>query len=285
MGRSFYLRPDVHMHSVFSDGTDTPGQLLNHVREAGLDLFSLTDHDTTEGCHVVQQLRSPGDPRFICGVEFSCTDPKGKYHMLGYFNHVDKRPIREMVEFAHSIRMQKQENRFRYLQENFGFSFTESEKASIMNLKNPGRPHFAALMLEKGYINTKSEGFEIFKDYHGKEPYLPPEAAIDAILKSDGIPVLAHGVLADGSKNLSDEEIHGRVERFKKAGLMGVECYYSTFTSQQKWIMLSLAEEFDLFVTAGSDYHGTNKAVHLGQTNDPDLDHLRRFYDAIDHLL
>lgn len=137
------------------------------------------------------------------------------------------------------------------------------------------------MMLKKGYVKTKNEGFEVFANYRDTEPALPPEDAISAILRSGGIPVLAHGILADGSGALTEEEITARVERFRAAGLLGLECYYSAFTPRQREIMLNLAEKFSLLVTAGSDYHGTNKAVHLGQTGGPDPRRLQGFYDAI----
>lgn len=281
MKKSTYEKPDLHMHSVYSDGTDTPRTLLRCVRKAGLDLFALTDHDTAEGCAAVRALLGEGDPAFIGGVEFSCKDEQGKYHMLGYGFDGSKPAIREAVAFSHHSRILKMQNRFGYLKEKYGFTFTDEERAELLALKNPGRPHFVAMMLKKGYVRTKDEGFEAFEGYHGSEPSLSPEEAIEAILRSGGIPVLAHGILADGAKNLTEEEITARVERFRAAGLMGLECYYSTFTPRQKEIMLDLADRFGLLVTAGSDYHGGNKQVMLGQTNDPDPARLQGFYDAI----
>lgn len=285
MKRKTYEKPDLHMHSVYSDGTDTPALLLQNVRAAGLDIFALTDHDTAEGCAAVQGLLREGDPVFLGGIEFSCRDGAGKYHVLGYCYDVKKPAIREAVTFSHNSRLLKMKNRFGYLREKYGFTFTDEERAQLMALKNPGKPHFAAMMLQKGYVQTKDEGFAAFEEYRDTEPMLTPEDAIDAILRSDGIPVLAHGILADGSKNLPTEEIDARVARLKAAGLMGLECYYSAFTPAQKEIMLTLAERYNLLITAGSDYHGSNKTVHLGQTNDPDPAKLQRFYDAVTYLL
>ena len=238
MKKSTYEKPDLHMHSVYSDGTDTPRTLLCCVRRAGLDLFALTDHDTAEGCAAVRALLREGDPVFIGGVEFSCKDGRGKYHMLGYGFDGSKPAIREAVAFSHHSRILKMQNRFGYLKEKYGFTFTDEERAELLALKSPGRPHFVAMMLKKGYVRTKDEGFEAFEGYHGSEPSLSPEEAIDAILCSGGIPVLAHGILADGAKKLTEEEIAARVERFRAAGLMGLECYYATFTPRQKEIML-----------------------------------------------
>lgn len=199
MERISFQKPDLHMHSVYSDGTDTPESLLQNVRAAGLDLFALTDHDTAEGCAAVRALLRPGDPAFIGGVEFSCRDGRGKYHVLGYGFDADRPAIRETVAYAHHSRILKMQNRFGYLRQQYGFTFTPEEQAELMGLKNPGKPHFAAMMLKKGYVKTKNEGFEVFTNYRDTEPALPPEDAISAILRSGGIPVLAHGILADGS--------------------------------------------------------------------------------------
>ena len=77
MKTNTFARPDLHMHSLYSDGTDTPGSLLRNVRAAGLDIFALTDHDTAEGCAAVRRLLGPGDPAFLEGIEFSCRDDRG----------------------------------------------------------------------------------------------------------------------------------------------------------------------------------------------------------------
>ena len=280
-----FKNPDLHIHSVYSDGTDTPASLLRSVRAAGLDIFALTDHDTAEGCAAVRALLAPGDAAFVEGVEFSCRDEQGKYHVLGYGFDAEKPSLREATDFAHHIRILKMQNRFAYLSERYGFTFTEEERAQLLALKNPGKPHFAAMLLKKGYVKTKMEGFEVFSGYRDTEPLLTPEDAIDAILRAGGIPVLAHGILADGSQNLSREEVADRVSRLRAAGLMGLECYYWSFTDRQRSIMLTLADRHGLLVTAGSDYHGTNKPVRLGQTGGADPARLRGFYEAISDRL
>lgn len=277
----FYQKPDLHLHSACSDGTDTPRELLQRVREKGLDLFSLTDHDTAEGCVAIRDLLQPDDPHFVNGIEFSCKDARGKYHILGYGFDTENNSIREVIAFTHGVRVRKAESRFRYLQDNYGFTFTDSECHEILSLCNPGRPHFASLMMKKGYVTDRMDGFAVFEGYHSTEPSLAPENAMEAIRLAGGLPVLAHGVLADGSQDLTQEEVDARIRRFIPHGLMGVECYYATFTPRHKKIMLSLANKYDLLITAGSDYHGTNKAIALGQTNQPDLQKLRGFYAAI----
>jgi len=279
-----FVNPDLHIHSNYSDGSDSPSEILEKVKVAGVDIFSLTDHDCYEGCAVISALLKPEDPKFIGGIELSCEDETGKYHILGYCYNLNKPALREAVKLTHDTRIEKARNRFAFL-DSLGFSFSRDEIEQTLALKNPGKPHIASLMFKYGYAATKEEGFRILSGYHGKEFKLTPEMGIDAILQSDGIPVLAHGILADGSKNLSKEETTVRVKRLKKAGLMGLECYYSTFTKEQQEIMLSLADAFNLLVTAGSDFHGRNKTVSLGQTGDPSPKQMQRFYQAVKLLI
>ena len=94
MKQAAFHSPDLHMHSVYSDGTDTPRALLQRVRAAGLDIFALTDHDTAQGCAAVRALLEPGDAAFVEGIEFSCQDGEGKYHVLGYGFDAEKPSIR-----------------------------------------------------------------------------------------------------------------------------------------------------------------------------------------------
>lgn len=279
-----YLYPDLHLHSNISDGSEEPLELLERVRNSSVDIFSLTDHDAYQGCQTVKEHLVPGDPRFLSGIEFSCVDELGKYHILGYGFDTGKDSIQAAVEITHNARRQKAINRLHYLEEECRFTFTEEEVEALLQNENPGRPHFVALLLKKGYVATKAEGFDLLGQYRGKERRLTPAEAIDAILHADGIPVLAHGILADGSKLLSAEETEKRVKRLKESGLMGLECYYSTYTPEQTEIMLSLAERYNLMVTAGSDYHGKNKSVLFGQNGNPDPKKMERFYRTLEWL-
>ncbi len=276
-----FFHPDLHLHSRCSDGTDSPEELLQNVRDAGVDIFSLTDHDAVRGCDIISDSLRSGDPAFITGVEFTCEDQWGRYHLLGYGYDNSLPAVRELVENTHAYRMQKAYNRIAFLKEQYGFVFTEEEELSLLSKENPGRPHFVALLLSKGLIESKEVGFALFKSYNKVDPTITPELAIDAILQSDGIPVLAHGILSDGSRLLSEEQINARVQRLTDAGLKGLECYYSSYTPEQQSIMCELTKRFDLLPTAGSDYHGKNKTVAIGETQCMDGASLQRFYEAI----
>ena len=258
---------DLHMHSKASDGTDNPAEILLRARKAGLSWFSLTDHDTYEGCEeIAEQIPADSSPRFVYGVEFSCKDQKGKYHILGYDFDPDSSAMREIVKKAHENRIEKVNGRMVFLKDRFGFSFSEEDLEELMRNPNPGKPHIGNLMVKYGYAKTKDQAIRDYvNQYHSKKKlYVEPEEAIRAILAGGGIPILAHPVFGDGGQNLNREELMERVCRLCAAGLAGLECYYNRYTSGQQEMLLSLAEKKDLYASAGSDYHGANKKVRFG---------------------
>ena len=114
---------DLHMHSTVSDGSNTPAELLDCVRQSGLELFALTDHDACKGSLQMIELLQEGDPGFITGVEFSCRDAEGQYHILGYGYDPASAPIREVIDNGHRVRMEKVQARLAFLRDRFGFDF------------------------------------------------------------------------------------------------------------------------------------------------------------------
>jgi hypothetical protein len=279
-------RIDLHIHTAVSDGTDTPQALLEAVRAAGFAVFSVTDHDTLAAGPAILRLRRQDDPLFIPGVEFSCRDEQGKCHVLGYGFDPDAPALGDVVSYGQSLRAEKVRARLEKLREEFGFTFSEEEIAELLSHKNPGKPHIGRLMVRHGYADSIGEAISRYIDrvhYSGKN--VLPQEAIEGILAGGGIPVLAHPLFGGGSERLSDEEMEQRLSRLTGYGLQGVEAYYSGFSAQQRAQMLALAEKYDLYVTAGSDYHGANKTVALGETGLDDAcgypDRLNRFLDAV----
>lgn len=261
---------DLHMHSTVSDGTDSPAELLEQVKKAGIGLFSLTDHDAIRGCGEIRSLLKPGDPRFVPGVEFGCRDEQGKYHILGYGYDPDAEAIRSVVALGHGYRMKKLRARLDFLKQKFGIFFPEQEERKLLELPNPGKPHIGNLMVRLGYAETKEQAIRDFLNrLHLREDYVRPEQAISGILGAGGIPVLAHPCYGDGDQLILDEALEQRVLRLMGFGLKGLEGWYSGFSEKMSAQVLELAERHGLYVTAGSDYHGKNKLVRLGDTGFP----------------
>ena len=279
---TFTGKIDLHMHTTVSDGTDTPEEIISLARDAGISLFSVTDHDAIKAAQIIPQLLSEGDPLFITGAEFSCRDEEGKYHILGYSYNPDAASIRELVESGHRFRISKVKARLDFLKSEYSFSFPKKELDKLFSLDNPGKPHIANMMVRHGYAKSKEQAIRKYINrIRFRTEYVRPEDAISNIIDSGGIPVLAHPSYGDGEQLILGEEMDNRLRRLIDFGLQGVEAFYSGFTPKLCREMLSFAKRYDLYVTAGSDYHGSNKMIQLGDTGLDGLDEwpegLRRF--------
>lgn len=260
---------DLHMHSTVSDGTDTPAELLGKVKEQGLELFSVTDHDAVKAGAESLKIRGESDPFFITGVEFSCKDEGGKYHILGYRYDPDAEPVHALVEKSHEFRMRKVRARMDFLRDEYNFVFPEEETEKLFALDNPGKPHIGNLMAKYGYAKSKDEAItEYINKCSYRSEYLRPKEAIKGILESGGIPVLAHPSFGNGNDYIVGHAMRERLYKLKGYGLLGVEAFYSGFSQELTSEILAFAKEpdFGFYVTAGSDYHGKNKTVLLGDT-------------------
>ena len=273
---------DLHIHTTVSDGTDPPEDIIGRVKAAGLELFSVTDHDAVKSSRRVLKLLRPGDPAFLTGIEFSCRDEKGKYHILDYGYDPDSESMRRTVGLGHGYRMKKVRARLEFLAKEFGFRFPPEEIDALLALDNPGKPHIGNLMVKYGYAADRKEAIREYIDrLRLRDEYVRPEEAIRGILGGGGIPVLAHPVYGSGEELVMDEEMDERLRRLMDFGLQGVEAFYSGFTDKLRSQMLSFAERYGLYITAGSDYNGTNKLIDLGDTGLDDSgdrpEGLRRF--------
>ena len=267
---------DLHLHTLISDGTDSLKEIIENVRKAELDLFSVTDHDSIKAGIMIPPMLAAIEPEqrtaFVRGIEFSCEDEMGKYHILGYGYDPDVPGIAEVVAEGHEMRMKKTKARLEFLQKEFQFWFSEEEINELLSKDNPGKPHIANLMIQHDYAETIQDAI---KNYINKREFrnehVRPADAIHGILKSGGIPVLAHPTYGDGDDLILGEEMEQRLQHLIGFGLAGVEAYYSGFSPKIQSECLAFADQFDLYVTAGSDYHGGNKMIEIGWTNLEDM--------------
>ena len=258
---------DFHMHTNVSDGTDSPEEILCRVCDAGIRMFSVTDHDAVKAAGIIRARMVPGDPVFVPGVEFSCEDAQGKYHILGYGFDPESEAMESLIRRGHTIRMEKVGMRLGMLRDRFGFAFSDEDVRSILELDNPGKPHIARMMIRYGYASDIKQAIKTYIDrLEIPETHLRPEEAVSGIISGGGIPVLAHPVFGDGDDLILGEDLAGRVGRLREMGVAGLEGFYSGYTEKIRSEVLTLAESYGMMVTAGSDYHGGNKLVRLGDT-------------------
>lgn len=255
------------MHTTVSDGTDSPSEILSRVKKAGIELFAVTDHDSFAAVDVIRGIRKKKDPAYLSGIEFSCKDEEGKYHILGYGFDPEEAGMRAVVEKGRRLRLEKVQARLVFLGKEFGIRFPEEDLEELFAMECPGKPHIANLLIRHGYATDKKQAFnEYLNLMHLQNAYVRPEEAIQGILGGGGIPVLAHPAYGDGDELILGEELEERVERLVSFGLQGMEGFYSGFTPKIRREVIDIAERNDLYITAGSDYHGTNKMVILGDT-------------------
>lgn len=249
---------DLHNHSTFSDGTDTPAQLLELAQERGLGAIALTDHNTVAGLPEFLAAAEGKTVRAIAGTEFS-TDYKGtELHILGLFLKPEHfAPITELLE---GYRLRKDQSN-RDLVEKLCAAGYCVDYDQIKNSTPEGqvnRALIAAELTRKGYTESIQAAFQqLLKPKHGY--YTPPERfspfEIIRFIKSMGaVAVLAHPFL-----NLKEAELREFLTEAVPCGLDGMETLYSTYDEQTTATAKKVADEFGLLHSGGSDYHGGNK--------------------------
>ncbi len=255
---------DLHVHSNHSDGTYTTKELVDLAIYKGLKAIALTDHDTTAGLEEIMEYAKDKNLEIIPGIELSTEYFGRDIHILGlYINPYNPKFQEHLTAFQES-----RVNRNRKLCANLaalGIDITYETLMERFDGAVMTRAHYARYLYEKGYVKSMKEAFERYVGDHCKA-YVPrekiaPSEAVSLILEAGGIPVLAHPILY----HLSDANLDKLVSELKEAGLMGIEAVYSTYAPSEERYVKRLAAKYDLLITGGSDFHGTNKKdIDLG---------------------
>jgi len=246
---------DLHSHSIFSDGSLTPEELIEQACAAGLRAVALTDHDTTAGLPRFLKAAEGRTVRAIPGVEISADFSPGTMHMLGYFIRPDDPALEERLVWIREGRDQRNAEILGKLNA-LGFHIAWDEVARHAGADVVGRPHFAQVLLERGMVKTKDEAFDLYlgkgKAAYAERRRFSTEDSIALIRAAGGVAVLAHPF----TLGLDDAALRSLIERLAGQGLGGIEVYYSEHSSGLQQAYSRLAEEFGLVATGGSDFHG-----------------------------
>ena len=258
-------KADLHIHTTASDGADSPRVLAEKIAAAGLELFSITDHDTIAGALEMEKI-VPEGVRYIRGVEFSCVSPAGKCHILGYGYDPDHPAFRGALEEGRRLRLEKLDRRLEQLRRDHGIELTEAERSWLLSLGSPGKPHLGQIIRNRGLapdLDGAIRGF--IRDVPGRDR-IEAKMAIGAITAAGGFPVWAHPLGGEGEKRLTEEKFEALLETLLGYGLRGLECRYSRYGRKESEFLLDHAARLGLTPTGGSDYHGSNKKdIQLGQ--------------------
>ncbi len=254
------------MHSSESDGTDEPEALLDLIALNNIKIFSLTDHDNINGVKRIEaKLNNYQDLKFIRGVELSCRTKNIKCHILAFNYDYDNQDFKAILQLAEDLRHVKLERRLKFLRENFGINFKAEEIEILRDNKASGKPHIANLIVKHGFAANKEDAIKNFiNKFESGDTRVDAELAIQAVLKSGGVPVWAHPFGGEGEPEISQELLNLSLHELKSYGLKGLECYYSKYSQERREYLASLAVKNNLLISAGSDYHGLNKKIKLG---------------------
>jgi len=287
---------DFHLHSSGSDGLDTPSQLIDKAMEYNLTAIALTDHDTLIG---LEEFISYGEEKEIIvipGIEISIRHEPERdlidIHVIGL--NIDYKSTKLINSIENQIKGRTEQKRAicKRLRDEFGYDITFEEVKAIVEGTIVGRPHIVEIMIKNNPNKVKGKSKnDLFKmisiggdAYVDREVELNFEESIDLIKNAGGVPILAH----PGIYEVPDRTKH--IEFCMKAGIEGIEIEYTYLknrpyykTNQATWAQeflpnyyRKIAENLNLIMSGGSDYHGGRKGIRIGDANVPN-EYLKRF--------
>ncbi|MFA6568751.1 MAG: PHP domain-containing protein [Victivallales bacterium] len=257
---------DLHIHSTASDGTKTPAEILSLASGKNLGAVALTDHDTVSGIpeFLTESAKYPA-VKSVPGVEIALKHYDYSIHVVGLFIDHKSDALNNFLCEIRKGRSRRNEMIIMKLRKQ-GFDISIEDVNAEAGGESAGRPHFASILVRKGYFKEPQEAFDKCLK-RGRAGYcdreLPsPSAAADVIHRAGGIVIWAHPM----SHIDSDRRNLVKILKFLVGkGLDGIEAYYPSFTPEQNEYMLSLAEKYGLAVSGGSDFHGDNmKGIDMG---------------------
>ena len=256
---------DLHSHTDASDGTDTPRELIDRARALGLGALAITDHDTLFGYEQALPYAESLGFDLVCGIELSTKFHGKTVHVLAYFPNAAP-----TVEFGGWLREQQAYRRDRNVRliaklNEVGVVISLAEVEAIGRTMT-GRPHFARVLINKGYVGTTQEAFDTYLAEDGRAFVHREEVALAEALSrvatGGGISVMAHPIRL-GKRKASEEE--ALVVEAIGLGLVGIEVMHSDHSATDVERYRGYADKYGMLETGGSDHHGANKPdIELG---------------------
>ena len=244
-------RFDLHTHSIVSDGTATPSEIVRAAAKGGIKLLALTDHDNIMGVPEALEAGKEYGVPVLPAVEMD-NEWRHELHIIG----LDVDPNNPTLLRALEIARERRERRNSII-----YSKLKEAGYDVQPLVN--RPesvttklHIAHALIKAGYATDVRDAFSKYlrpgtPGYY-TEPRFTPQQVIDIIHLADGLPILAHPC------HIRDNP-HGLIRELYDLGLMGLEAYYPTSSQRQTDMYVSIARQYHLMVTCGSDFHGDNR--------------------------
>ena len=249
---------DLHVHSNASDGTFSPSQVVELAKNAGLDAFALTDHDTTAGVPEALEKGRDLNIEVIPGIEVSSSFDGTEIHILGLFVNSDDPVLAAMLEKMRISRDRRNEKMLENLAAD-GISFTKEELCG----DNPDtiitRAHIAHALVAKGICSGMDQAFKKYLQYGGRycpqKEHLSPEEVVKTLISNGAFVALAHPF----QYKFGDKKTEELIAHMADLGMKGLEVYHSSNNKLESMKLQEMAVRHHLLPTGGSDFHGGNK--------------------------
>lgn len=249
---------DLHTHSVYSDGTCTPAELIALAKNAGLSAIALTDHNTVSGISAFLEAGKGSGIVAVPGIEVSSDFLGTELHIVGLFKTLDHLAQVEAYVSDYLVRKDKSNVDLcnNLCAAGYVISYDEIKAATPDGVVN--RALIAAALMKKGYVGSIKQAFATLLSkkggYYHEPQKLDAYEVIQKLCEFDAIPILAHSFLS-----MDEDMLRAFLPRAKQAGLAAMETDYVTYDAATTQKARAIAAEFDLLPSGGSDFHGTNK--------------------------
>lgn len=251
---------DLHIHTFFSDGRQSPENVVDDALKLGLKVIALTDHDSVGGFRPAFDYAADKGLEVITGIELSAAWGEDDIHILGYLFRDDDSHLLEMLDKFRQIRHERCKKMVTKLNQlgmktDFEQVLKKAEGATI------GRPHLAEVMLENKFVASYNDAFQKYL-YVGGPVYVPkakltPSEAIELLHQAGGVAVLAHPALTDRDAMIAE---------LVSSGMDGIEIFHPTQKKSARKKYRQIGEQFGLFFSGGSDSH--HRKGRYGDTGD-----------------
>lgn len=260
------LRADLHTHTSYSDGLDTPAELVAKAAQQGLHSIAVTDHDILTALPEAQEAGRDCGLEVLTGVEMTVQDgPYDDIHLLGYFFDPTFAPLRDRLHAVQQHRVQRGEEmvvRINAMLEQDGKAPLDTQRILQSARGALTRPHLAKALITRGYAYSMQNAFETYLiPCNVPKAGLGAEEALTLVDQAGGVCVLAH----PGTLSTEPEAIEPLLQHFKALGLVGLEVYHHRHHPDYLDLFAHYARHYDLVATGGSDYHGRPDGAVLGQ--------------------
>lgn len=246
---------DLHVHTTASDGQYSPSQIIKMAADLKINTIAITDHDTVAGLEEGKAEAEKLGINFVPGIEMNINGAKGEFHLLGLGLGTISDSMKAAIDSLQKNRILRNEQMCAKMQAD-GVNITIEEMYAKFPNTVLGRPHFAAMLVEKGVVRKRQQAFDKYlakgRPWYCERVGTNLDEAIVAIRECGGIPVIAHPM----SLYLSWGKLPAALQDIFERGVMGLEAFHPGARMTDCLRLEECARKIGYFITAASDFHG-----------------------------